>query len=222
MALIKSTRRLPVSSMRSRGACANGSAESAFGGCNRLLTQYRTIGRELLRTEGNRLQYRCDTARIAQEFREGVCFVGLEVLESYLEDLLDREVSEESLFIARKGWTGALIWIALAGILCAVAAGLCYGSSGASLVESSSVTLALSLPFVVLWQVSPYSGLVRRLSFARTVSHEISRRRGVDKDRQWSSARYVFAELFRAPPESAKGAACSASRCASSPYHVFH
>lgn len=204
---------MPLSqSTKTAARSSQGSAELAeprpFGGCNQLLSHYKTIGRELLRSEGSRINYRYGSARIIREFQEGVAFVPVEVLESYLEDLLDRDASEESLFIARKGRGIHLRFLALTGVGFALATGLYCASSGASFYRSFALTVALVFPFAALWQLTPYAGLARRLGFAKIVSREISRRRGIDKDRSWNPAGFVFAEFLRSTgAESAKGAA---------------
>jgi hypothetical protein len=59
---------------------------------NRLLQQYQTIGIELQIVE--------DNGSVAA-FREGVCVIPVEVLESYLEDLLDLSVGEVVLNLNR-------------------------------------------------------------------------------------------------------------------------
>jgi hypothetical protein len=61
-------------------------------GVNKLLSQYQIIGQELLGVE--------DTGLVSG-FREGVSMIAVEVLESYLEDLLDLGISEEVLYLRR-------------------------------------------------------------------------------------------------------------------------
>ena len=144
-----------------------------FGGCNRLLGHYRTIGVELLALEAR--------GGIGS-FREGVSFVPVEVLESYLEDLLDLDVKEDGLFIVRERSRIHSLYLPLLGIALALSGGLYLVSSGASEFVSLGLTASIALPFAVLSHFFPRNGLMRRMNFAQTLSGEISRRRGRDKD----------------------------------------
>ena len=142
-----------------------------FAGCNRLLGQYQQIGKELIAVEAR--------GSVAT-FREGVVDVPTEVLESYLEDLLDLGVKEDFLHIFRdRHWFHSLKVLAL-GIIGAVVGGLYSVSVGASVLSSFSLILILGLPFASILYFAPKIGLVRRMRFAKVVSAEISRRRGKD------------------------------------------
>lgn len=151
-----------------------------FGGCNRLAQSYELIGQELLKYD--MALYRYNTAGQYPDFRTGVASVQVEVLESYLEDLLDLDVPEQKLSIVRRHPHYIYHWLSLSGLLGSVGTGLYAVSTGASLVLSFGITVVLSLPFGVLWHFAPRGGLVRRLAFAQIVSHEISRRRGTDRN----------------------------------------
>jgi hypothetical protein len=157
-------------------------ARHQFGGCNRLLNQYRVIGSELLRFEANSYKYTygltCDTT----ELREGLAFIPVEALEAYLEDLLDLEVGEDYLFIFREKGRITPAITAFAGLLFAICTGLYAASSGASLFLAFGLTLSMALPFAVLWHFAPREGAMRRMGFAQVLSQEISRRRGHDRD----------------------------------------
>lgn len=183
-----------------------------FGGCNRLLSQYACIGEELLKYEVNARRYGYGSFSAFTHFREGVAFVPLEVLESYLEDLLDLEIPESRLCIERESpnfkWTA----VSLLGLSGAIGLGLYAASTGASLFASFALTVALALPFAVLWHFSPRSGVTRRMGFAQIVSHEVSRRRGSDKGpREPAEPQFAFPEfLVQKTPGSARAAAFSA------------
>ena len=166
-----------------------------FGGCNRLLNDYRTLGRELLCYErGNRLYgYRSFTAFSA--FREGVAFVPVEVLESYLEDLLDLDIGEDRLFIQREGRSLRMPAICLFGLAAALAVGLGAAKTGASEMISLAIAVLLAVPFALLWHFYPKTAVTRRVLFARVLSQEIARRRGRDKDGQ-VGAGFVFERLL--------------------------
>jgi hypothetical protein len=93
-----------------------------FGGCTKLQYQYRLIGKTLLECEhlhfsslysSNRenrsskddnknLETRFDTSKIQEFFNENVRFIPIEVLSFYLEDILDKEKSDEYLHINQK------------------------------------------------------------------------------------------------------------------------
>lgn len=170
-----------------------------FGGCNKLLNQYKSIGSELLKFEGHVASY-AYTSRVAQqEFREGIAFVPLEVLESYLEDLLDLEVPEEKLFIRRESFNIPPVYVAFAGLLLAMGLGIYAASAGASFFFSFALTASLSFPFAYMWQ-STRSSVGRRMRFAQVLSQEVSRRRGRDKD-ELTPVSLSFSEILSQNPE---------------------
>lgn len=162
------------------------SPDHPFGGCNRLLTHYQTIGGVLLKLEELHIRYSYGSSRVSKEFRQAVCFVPVEVLESYLEDLLDLESSEESLFIKRQVYKTQLKILLLC--LLSVAA-FYFMSPNFGLIGKTVGYLLLSLPLIVLWSMTPYGALARRIRFGRLLSQEISRRRGDDKKTKvWSNS----------------------------------
>ncbi len=168
-----------------------------FGGCNRLLGHYQTVGTELIKIESR--------GGIGS-FREGVSFVPVEVLESYLEDLLDLGVKEETLFINRDFvWYRSRQLLAV-GLGVALGVGLYAASTGATLAVSSGLAAVLCVPLAVLFHGAPKIGLVRRMSFAQILSGEISRRRGRDRDSD-ATSRSLFQEVLgrssRAPLQGA-------------------
>ena len=144
---------------------------------------YRTIGLELMRYESGTSAYGYQSFSAFTHFREGVSFIQVEVLESYLEDLLDLEITEDTLFIRLAGFRVRSIHWSLAGLLGALTIGLYAASRGASLPLSFGLTVALALPFAAMWHFAPRDGLARRLGFAQLLSHEIARRRGGDSER---------------------------------------
>jgi len=152
-----------------------------FGGCNRLLEQYQTVGRALLGYErlfGGAL---IPSGRYAREFSTNVSFVPVEVLETYRDDLLDLGVSDEGLFIKKSqhNWRGMTL-----------VAALLVGISGALFVLHGDLTAALLPALLVVTFLSgiastlyllPRAKVIRRFSFATVVAHEIAQRRGHDK-----------------------------------------
>lgn len=175
--------------------------EHPFGGCNRLLGHYKTIGQELIQIESD---------GSIGSLREGVAFVPVEVLESYLEDLLDLGVKEETLHIQQEHhWLRSWQLIA-SGFGLAISSGLYAASSGAALPLSLGVVITLGLPFAMIMYFAPKTGLMRRMSFAQILSAEISRRRGRDKDGNMPTSRLLFKDvLTRAKPTPLQGAAKS-------------
>ena len=145
-----------------------------------LKRHYQTVGQALLNYEKLCAVCPYRAGRFKLFFQAEVSFVTTETLESYLEDLLDLGVKENSLFIkspARIYVIGALI---LAGMLGSFAVGLYSATSGASWIFSFSVSVITSIPFAMLWHFFPIDRLSRRMRFARLLSREISRRRGTD------------------------------------------
>lgn len=179
-----------------------------FGGCNKLMSQYNCIGTELLKYETSVRRYGYGSFSSFTHFREGVSFVPVEVLESYLEDLLDLDVGEDKLFIARR--TQGIRWMLISalGLCAAIGVGLASASKGASLVSSFGLTICLALPFGILWQLAPRDGVARRMGFAQVVSHEVARRRGTDKGpREHISSTLLLGELLaHKSPGSARAA----------------
>lgn len=153
--------------------------------------RYRLVGRALLSVEGAFDSLACFFAgsggnsnfsdKAVVKFRESVALISVELLDHYLEDLLDLDVSEEELYIKRGGIRIApSLILAITGLSLALAAGLYAVSTGASFVLSFALTATLSLPFAIIWHLMPQERITRRVHFARLVSQEISRRRGGD------------------------------------------
>jgi hypothetical protein len=148
-----------------------------FGGCQNLEAQYRTIGYALVHIERQVFSRKNQLL-----FREQVSFVPLEVLESYLEDLLDAQVLEDKLFIdSRRAWVNSS-FVLLLGLLVSATIGYFAFRQGASQEIASTLSVLLFLPLLCSWYLSPRAGLLRRMAFARIVSREIAYRRGQDGD----------------------------------------
>lgn len=173
--------------------------EHPFGGCNRLLGHYKTIGDELLQIEVD---------GSIGSLREGVAFIPVEVLESYLEDLLDLGVKEETLYIKRDQYWLRSWQVLASGVGLALCSGLYAASAGSSIPTSFGVILMLGLPFGLIFYFSPKAGLMRRMYFAQVLSAEISRRRGRDKDGNLPTSRLIFKEVLApSKPTPLQGAA---------------
>jgi hypothetical protein len=130
--------------------------------------------------------YNCFVNKWSEEtsfaaFREDVVFIRVEVLESYLEDLLNLKMGDEYLHISRdvSRWSARLFEISI--IIFAVAMGCVSALFGASQTMAYSLTFLSIIPLMGIYYLSPRSTR-RRMRFARVLSREISRRRGHHKD----------------------------------------
>ncbi len=152
-----------------------------FGGCNRLLEHYQQIGRSLLDYERRICGALIPGQRYNREFGQSVIFVPVEVLESYLDDLLDVGVQDESLFIKKPRPAKRALFLSSVGVA-ALTLSFCLGRDGASfgtltvlLVVAVLAALGGALYFI------PRLKVLRRFSFATLLSGEIARRRGHDR-----------------------------------------
>ena len=172
---------------------------SEFSGCRSLIDQYRYIGSSLIKNEFRSSErptrMLIPTRDSEEEFAAILATVPVEVLESYLDDLLDLNVTDDSLFIAQveSHWRGSMVGFFLALI------------AGVSLyvpVDSSSVFIPLCLGIffvsglLVALNVFPRSRVMRRFSFATLISRVISRRRGYDKNEPTSLAPRIIRDFF--------------------------
>ncbi len=145
--------------------------------------QYGIIGQELLDLESQggisgKLLGGDRFAMAALSFREAVVFVSVEVLEAYLEDLLNVKVSERRLCIKR---TPALRGAYLAATIVLVAGCgvvVCGWWNAALTLKPFLTASSAALATLLLWLYFPRATLARRIAFARLVSYEICRRRG--------------------------------------------
>ncbi|WKZ57500.1 MAG: hypothetical protein QY326_02215 [Bdellovibrionota bacterium] len=145
---------------------------------------YRAIGTELLALETHHEATGYITPSSFKAFRQGVVTISVEVLEAYLEDLLDNSVEDAYLFIER---TGRKLWsetIAVGGLVLALVGGMMLAARSEAVLPSFFLTLSLASPFAWLWHRATSRGATRRMFFAHVVSHEIGRRRGITKDGQ--------------------------------------
>ena len=165
----------------------------AFGGCRRLLAQYKTVGHALLSVEHLSDAYRSGAQR---NFEEDVAFIPLEVLESYLEDLLDLEITDGQLFIVRE--PGLRPSLGLSGAMLSMVAAVAMFAFTGNLVLLAGFAFVSLMSFLLHMAETPH-GAVRRVSFARVLSCEVSRRRGEGGDAHhfaWTSTRFDIKGLF--------------------------
>jgi hypothetical protein len=152
-----------------------------FAGCTRLLEQYRQTGEALLTYERRVFGNLVPKNKHLVEFGQSVSFVPVEVLESYLDDLLDLEVSDDSLFIKKPRPAKPAIFLLFTCII-ALLYPLLAGPSAitgiflpALVVVFFCAGLGSALYFV------PRTKVIRRFSFATVVSRQIAARRGHDR-----------------------------------------
>lgn len=175
-----------------------------FGGCNRLLNHFQVIGAALLEYESSR------SDRSERDFGVAVAFVPIEVLESYLEDLLSLDVSIDRLYLSYEEPSLLSLCFAIAGMIFSVGLGIFAASTGASLFLSLALTICLAFPFAALWHFAPRAGIMRRMRLAQVLSRHISHRRGGDSDEGPGSGSLFLSSLLTAKRSgSTQGAARS-------------
>ncbi len=159
------------------------------------------MGDRLVHLERGFLVYDVRSEKTQDEFRQGVVFVPVEVLESYLEDLLDIKVPESSLFIEPRvdHWRRVIITAITAVMVCAtLLMGFFAWRAGATHLASwaAPVVVILFLSFM-LWSLYPRYGASRRMAFAQIVSHEIARRRGKGPRKKVNTTFSDIMEIFQ-------------------------
>ena len=178
----------------------------SFGGCEKLFRHYQTIGSELLVFEDAQRLFGARNVSAFTNFREGVVFVPVEVLESYLEDLLNPCVTARKLFI-QQGEKTARSFLVLLGLLCGVLlivnwVMLDMPPSGLFVLGAATI-----LPLLLLWWFVPQLRLARRMRFARVLSRVIARRRGQHIDGAGGIGVFSFEDILVGKAASTQGAA---------------
>lgn len=145
---------------------------------DRLLDHYRAIGQALLDYE--RLSYIFNGGEAKfRSFRQNVAVVPLETLESYLDDLLEQDMSDEILFIRRKGFFSRMESWFLCGATAVLITLLALSLFSLSKILSFGIAgTVFALIFVAASLLVQTRSIMRRMDFAKIVSFEISRRRG--------------------------------------------
>lgn len=169
-----------------------------FGGCNKLLEQYRTIGRALVDYEQSSCAAFIPTSRGLKAFATSVSFVPVEVLETYLDDLLDLGVSDESLFIKKSklSWRGRLM-LGILGCALLGAASVWHGDLTATLMPALLAVTFLAGIGTTLYFL-PRTKAIRRFRFATLVSREIGNRRGQDRNQVSNLAtRFLMGDIWK-------------------------
>lgn len=169
-----------------------------FGGCNKLLEQYRMIGRGLLAYEQGACAALIPSTRSLKDFSAAVAFVPVEVLETYLDDVLDLGVSDESLFIKKSKpcWRGRL-FLSVLGAALAGALFVWHGDLTAALMPALLAVTFLAGIASTLYFL-PRTKAIRRFSFATVVSREIGQRRGQGKTEVGNFAtRFLMGDMWK-------------------------
>lgn len=193
---------------------------SPFGGCNRLLEQYQQTGQALLEYERRICGALIPGQRQNREFGHAVAFVPVEVLESYLDDLLDVGVSDESLFI-KKLQPAKRAWVLSAVGLTAFMTSAIEVMNGATLASVTALILVTFLAGLgaALYFI-PRMKVLRRFSFATVVSGEIARRRGHDRTNVGGFAtRLLMRELWQRGEVQGSALPLHPARIAARYYH---
>jgi len=169
-----------------------------FGGCNKLLEQYRMIGRGLLAYERSACAPLIPTQRGLKDFAAAVAFVPVEVLETYLDDLLDLGVSDESLFIKKPKtcWAGRTLLSILGLALCGAALVSLGSLKSAFMPALLAITFMAGIASTLYFL--PRTKAIRRFSLATVVSREIGQRRGQDRGEVGNLAsRFLMGDMWK-------------------------
>jgi hypothetical protein len=175
---------------------------------NKLIREYYLqIGSSLLAIEAN-----CPTCfnmkEATDEFRISTCYIPFQYLECYLEDLLDRTVSTKYLAISQRKLGGKVDFFALLSLLIGVIFSIYVSMASHSILTGAFLSIVFCLPILGMWSKAPFGKFSRRFTFARIVSSEIARRRGIDREGRPLTGATVFKRILgigsRATIESAK------------------
>lgn len=120
--------------------------------------------------------------RSPETLKSNLAFVSDEVLRSYLEDLIDFTISDESLYIYRRYFFRAYNLVAIIGLVVAMVFGLKLAYSGTSFALAMLAVLSIAIPSGVIWHLAPKIMPNRRLFFARLLNQELNRRNGNSND----------------------------------------
>ena len=144
---------------------------------------YRVIGTTLLELEPYTSIYNYILKRSPEALQSNLAFIPDEIIESYLEDLLDFTISDHQLHIYRRNFTPKYNVIAIFGLILSMAFGLKLAYSGASFYLALTGVLLIALPSGIIWHLAPKIAPNRRLFFVKLLSQELDRRNGGDQNR---------------------------------------
>ncbi|MCB0317180.1 MAG: hypothetical protein KDD56_00380 [Bdellovibrionales bacterium] len=169
---------------------------------------YKTIGISLLNAEKSMFETG-DVSEAHKQFRISSSTVPVEVLESYLEDLLSLNVSDVSLSIHTGKVSLASIEMNILFPFAALLIFLVYSLQERFAFSWNYVLCLIALVAVFLLYAAPRSKTKRRFMFAQILSREISRRRGQgDSDfNSTSSGKSILESIFDWKKGTSQGAA---------------
>lgn len=172
-----------------------------FGGCATLLNHYRQVGSALLCYERVVCGSLLPGQRYVRDFGHAVAFVPVEVLESYLDDLLDLGVNDESLFIRKTRPAKRAVFLVVLCIATILYLGYLAFTGDSNAAWPLLTVVAFSAGIGSALYFLPRTKALRRFSFATVMSREIARRRGHDKTSIGDFAtRLLQRELWSAKP----------------------
>lgn len=174
-----------------------------------LLGHYRHIGIALLEHESRPAdgpsRMLIPTRDVEEAFGANLATVPVEVMESYLDDLLDLNVTDESLFIKRveSDWRGSVIALLLA---CSAAVSLYAPFDAAGYWVTLGLGVFFSCGLFLALYLLPRSRVMRRFGFATLISKVIARRKGYDGNSTTSLTPRIIRDLFGGRRQLALGA----------------
>ena len=139
---------------------------------------YKLIGKLLLELEPYAGLYGYILKRSPETLQSNLAFVSNEILQSYLEDLIDFTISDESLYIYRRYFLRTYNLVSIFGLIVAIIFGLKLAYSGASFPLAMLTVLSIAIPSGVIWHLAPKMTPNRRLFFAKLLNQELNRRNG--------------------------------------------
>lgn len=174
---------------------------SPFGGCSRLLSHYKQVGSALISYERVVCGSLLPGQRYVREFGHAVAFVPVEVLESYLDDLLDLGVNDDSLFISKTRPAKRALFLLVLCLVTIVYLGYLAITGDSNAAWPLITVVAFSAGIGSALYFLPRTKALRRFSFATVMSREIARRRGHDRTSIGDFAtRLLHRELWGAKP----------------------
>jgi hypothetical protein len=137
---------------------------------------FAIIGSELVLFEASVQRIGIKTPLALKDLREGLAFVSTEYLSSYLDDLLDPDVADGSLFIEAGRSNLSSKIVAILGVVLSISCGLGFAVWGIGFSFALIVTILFSAPFVCFLFQAFQSKIARRLALARALSAVINQR----------------------------------------------
>lgn len=167
----------------------------------KLKDSYKQIGASLLKLEKNSGFYSYFLKESPRSIQIDLAYVPTEIISSYLEDLLDFTINDESLFIYKQNLSRIYNLLALLGLIIAMSIGMNLAYAGVELSLSITIVLLIAIPSGFLWHFSPRVAPNRRLFFAKVISQEIDRRKGGDTKDEKLLSKISLSKLIKPKEE---------------------